>query len=282
MIDIAMLTVRELIRRRFVIAAIAVTLLLAALTAWGFSHMVEAHNRTGRSLSRIEILAVSAIMLILIAYMFSFVLAVVGVFIAAPSVANDIESGVLLPVLTRPISRAALLSGKILALAAVVCAYAAFAGLLEFAVVRAITGYLPPHPAQSVAYLCLLAVCMLVLTAALSTRLSAIASSIVAIVFFGLAWIAGIAGSLGAFYGNDAIRNAGIISQLLLPTDAMWREAVYRLEPAATLALAGSGHGWPGPFFVLSPPPLATLMWTIAWIIVVYAMAVRSFALRDL
>ena len=282
MIDVALLTVKELVRRRFIIAAIAVTLLLTALTAWGFSHLVTLHNKGGRPVSHLEILAVSAILLILIAYMFSFVLAVVGVFIAAPSVANDIESGILLPVLTRPISRTALMSGKIVALGAIVCAYAAFAGATEFAVVRAITGYLPPNPAQAIAYLCLLALTMLVLTFALSTRLSAIAASVVAIVLFGIAWIAGIAGSLGAFYGNDAVRNAGTLSQLLLPTDAMWREAVYRLEPAAILATNITGHGWPGPFFVTSPPPLASVIWTIGWIAVVYVVAMRSFALRDL
>ena len=281
MIDVALLTMRELARRRFIVAAIAVTLLLTALTAWGFVHLTDV-RKGGRHLSHLEILAISAVLLILVAYMFSFVLAVVGVFIAAPSVANDIESGVLLPVLTRPISRTALMTGKILALAVTVCAYAAFAAAVEFAVVRALTGYLPPHPFAAVAYLCLLALVMLVLAFALSTRLSAIAGSVVAIVFFGLAWLAGIAGSLGSFYGNEAVRNAGIISQLLLPTDAMWREAVFRLEPAAVLTMGSAAHNWPGPFFVTSPPPLATVIWTIGWILAMYAVAMRSFALRDL
>lgn len=282
MIDVAALTIRELVRRRFVVAAIAVTLLLAALTAWGFSHVIQMHSRGGRQVSHLEILAVSAILLILIAYMFSFVLAVVSVFVAAPSIANDVESGVLLPVLTRPVSRSALVTGKLLALAVVACAYAAFAAALEFSVVRAITGYLPPHPAAAAGYLCLLGLVMLALTFALGTRLSAIAASVVAIVFFGLAWIGGIAGSLGAFYGNDAVRNAGTISQLLLPTDAMWREAVYRLEPAAILATSVGTNTWPGPFFVLSPPPLATVIWTLCWILAMYAIALRSFVLRDL
>ncbi len=281
MIDVGLLTLRELLRRRFITAAIVLTLVVAGLTAWGFSHLVWAHDRSGAPIGRVQVLAISAIMLILIAYMFSFVLAVVGVFIAAPSVANDVESGVLLPVLTRPISRAALMSGKILALGFIICAYAAFSGAAEFAIVRAVTGYLPPHPYAAVAYLCLLSLAMLVLAFALSTRLSAIASSVIAIVLFGLAWIAGIAGSLGAFFGNEAMKNAGIVSQLVLPTDAMWREAVFRLEPAAVLATA-AGHGWPGPFFVTSPPPLATVLWTIGWIVAVYAVAMRSFALRDL
>jgi ABC-type transport system involved in multi-copper enzyme maturation permease subunit len=193
------------------------------------------------------------------------------------------ESGVLLPIATRPLSRGAIMGGKALALAVVVCIYAAMTSAAEFAVVRWLTGYLPPHPAQAIGYLCVLALVMLVLALAISTRLSAIASSIVAIMFFGIAWIGGIAGSVGDFFGNQTMRDAGTITQLVLPTDAMWRAAVFRLEPTSlTAGLSNGGHGWPGPFVVLSPPPIAMLFWTLEWIVVLYVVAARSFALRDL
>lgn len=281
MIPIAILTLREMLRRRFVLAASALTLLLVVLTAWGFYHFTHIRIH-GVPISRLHVLSMSAVFVILIAYMFSFVLAVVGVFLAAPSVANDMESGVLLPMLTRPISRTALMSGKVLALAFLLCLYVALTSAAEFLVVWAVTGYLPPHPALAVGYLCLLGLVMLMLAFALSTRLSAIAGSIVAIVFFGIAWMSGIAGSLGAFYNNDSVRNAGTISQLLLPTDAMWRAALYALEPAAMVATMGStSHSWPGPFFVLSPPPPSIVYWTIGWTLLLYAIAVRTFAHRD-
>lgn len=281
MIDVAFLTLRELYRRRFVHAAVAVTLLLLAATSWGFWHLAHVHRAHGQPVTRMQILEMSSLVLILITYMFSFVLAVIGLFLGAPSVANDVESGVLLPVLARPLSRGAVITGKALALAVAVCAYTAAAAASEFAIVRALTGYAPPHPWQAVGFLCLLGVAMMVLALALSTRLSTIATSIAGLVLFALAWIGGIAGSLGDFYGNAAVGRAGILSQLLLPTDAMWRAAVYRLEPAAALTQFGP-HSWPGPFFVLSPPPLATVLWTIGWIVVVYAIAVRSFSVRDL
>ncbi len=282
MISIAILTLREMLRRRFVLAASAVTILLVGLTGWGVYHL--AHSRMhGAPVSHLQMLETSAILLILVAYMFSFVLAVLGVFIAAPSVANDIESGVLLPILTRPLSRTALMSGKALALALLVCLYAALTSAAEFSVMRVVTGYTPPHPATAVGYLCLLSLVMLALAFALSTRLSAIAASIIAVVLFATAWMVDIVASLGAFYGNETARNAGTISQLLLPTDAMWRAAVFRLEPAAAIAtMAGTRHGWPGPFFVAAPPPLAMAIWTLGWIALFYVIAMRSFASRDL
>ncbi len=282
MMYVAILTINELARRRFLLAALCATAVLVALTGWGFTHLMHMHDRHGGPLSVIEIRSMTAVLVVLIAYMFSFVLAVVAVFLAAPSLANDIESGVLLPIVTRPLSRAAILSGKALALAFVVCAYAAASGLAEFAVARAATGYLPPHPFTAIAYLCLLAVVMLVLAFALSTRLSALAGSIVAIVFFGGTWMAGIVGSLGTYYQNTAAINAGIVSQLLLPTDAMWREAVYYLEPAVSVAAFNARHVWPGPFFVLAPPPATMILWTIVWIAALFAVAAYSFTVRDL
>lgn len=281
MIPMALLTLRELTRRRFVLAAAVMTALLVALTGWGFVHLTHMRPH-GKPVSHVELMTMTAVLIILIAYMFSFVLAVAGVFLAAPSLANDIESGVLLPVLTRPVSRTAVLAGKVLALTAVVAIYAAIAGAAEFGVARLATGYLPPHPLSAIGYLCMLAIVMVMLAFALSTRLSAIAGSIVAIVLFGAAWMGGIVGSLGTYYDNLGAIDAGIVSQLILPTDAMWRAAVFQLEPAVAIAGMRAHHVWPGPFFVLAPPPAATLIWTVAWLAVAYLAAARSFARRDL
>ncbi len=281
MITIALLTLRELTRRRFVPAAAAMTALLVALTAWGFSYLAHT-TRHGVPVSHAQVLQFSSVLVILIAYLFSFIVAMLAVFLAAPSLANDIESGVLLPVLARPISRGAVLGGKALALSITVCCYAGAAGAAEFLAVRAATGYLPPHPGLAILYLCALSLVMLAFAGALATRMPAIAASMTAVVFFGIAWMGGIAQSLGFFLHNDAVRDAGTLTQLVLPSDAMWRSAVFELEPAAQLAAIASTHTWPGPFFVLSAPPPPILLWTVVWIAAVYAFATRSFTLRDL
>lgn len=282
MIDIALLTLKELVRRRFVAGAAVATGILVAVTGWGFTYLTHINRAHGQPVTHLEVLTMTAVLVILIAYLFSFLLAMAAVFIAAPSVASDIESGVLLPVLARPIARSTILGGKAIALALVIAAYTIISGACEFAVVRAATGYLPPHPAATLAYLALSGVVMVALAILLGTRMPAMAASIVAIGLFIVARLGGIAQSIGLHYENQTVINAGTLTQLALPSDAMWQAALFRLEPAAMIASLGASHEWPGPFFILSPPPLAMLLWTIAWIAVVVALSARSFELRDL
>src|SRR5579864_5164113 len=137
MIEIFTLTIKELSRRRFFAGAAIATALLVGVTGWGFVHLNAIHMAGGVPITHLRVLGMTAILLILIAYLFSFLLAMAAVFVAAPSLAGDIESGVLLPVLTRPISRTAILGGKGAALAIVVALYACVTGACEFVAVRA-------------------------------------------------------------------------------------------------------------------------------------------------
>lgn len=281
MIQMLSLTMTELSRRRFVAAAVVATAVLVALTGWGFSYLphIKVH---GELVSHERVLTMAAVLVILVAYLFSFLLAMAAVFIAAPSFSNDIESGVLLPVLARPVSRGSVLLGKGVALAALIALYAIVTGALEFAVVRWAAGYGPPHPDEALIYLALSGIVMVALALALSTRMSAVGASIVAVVAFIIARLGGIAQSLGSYYDNDTVRHAGTLTQLALPSDAMWQSALYRLEPASMIAAFSANHVWPGPFFIAAPPPLAMTVWTLLWIVAAGAIASRSFALRDL
>lgn len=280
MIPIAAFTVRQLIRQRFVIAAISITIVLAGLTGWGFYALRNAHGGNGRPISPFELKATAAILVILVAYLFSFILAAAATLVASPMLSSEVDSGVLLPALARPISRLAIVLGKAVGISIVVVTYAAFASLLEFSLVQIATGYSPPHPIAAVCALAALALVMLALTLALATRLTMIAASIVAFLCFGVAWVAGIVASLGPVYHNEALIRAGVISQLLLPTDAMWRTAAYFLEPALVLSRAQTGL-WSGPFLVAAPPPISMQIWTALWIVLIVGVAMRSFATRD-
>lgn len=281
MIDVALLTFKELMRRRFYAGALAATALLVGTTGWGFSYLNHIRPRGGAPVTHLEVLGMTAVLLILVAYLFSFLLAMAAVFIAAPSLANDVESGVLLPVLTRPLSRTAILSGKGIALAIVVAAYAFLTGLCEFAIVRAATGYVAPHPIAMLGFLSLSGIVMVALALALSTRMPALAASIVAIVLFIIARLGGVAQTLAVYYDNDTVRHAATITQLLLPSDAMWQSALYRLEPVSMIAAMSARHEWAGPFFVAAPPPVSMVVWTVVWIAAVWALSSRSFELRD-
>ena len=281
MIEVLNLTLKELVRRRFIAGAAFATAALIVVTSWGFSYLPHVQQR-GQLISHLQVLTITSVLLILVAYLFSFLLAMAAVFIAAPSIAGDIESGVLLPVLARPVSRYAVLGGKALALSIVIVAYTFITGACEFAAVRAATGYLPPHPVAMLGLLSLSGIVMVALALLLGTRMPPLAGSMVAVGLFIIARLGGIAQSLGMHYDNATVRGAGTITQLLLPSDAMWQAALYRMEPATMIAALSRAATWPGPFFVKAPPPTAMLLWTIGWILVIVALSMRSFKLRDL
>lgn len=278
-IRIARLTLEEMIRRRLVVTALILTAGIAALSAWGFHALAASSTRHDHPISYTEMLATTATFLVLIAYMFNLFFALGGAFVAAPAIANDVESGALLPIVTRPVRRVEIVIGKYLGIASLLCAYAFVSGFLEFGIVRATTGYWPPHPFVALVYLCGVGLTMLTVALFFSSRLSSIATGIAAVVLYGGAWICGIVGDIGSHLHSRAFANVGTISQLILPSDAFWRAAAFHLEPAV-LMMRMSGESTP--FFVTAPPPTAMILWACAWICAIIIATCWSFAHRDL
>jgi ABC-type transport system involved in multi-copper enzyme maturation permease subunit len=279
-VTIARLTLREAARRRLLLAVVLLTLVVVGLTGWGFS-TVTPTDEQGRLLSHSEALTTDAAILILIAYMFSVVLALGAAFLAAPSIATDAESGLLLAMLPRPIRRSDVLLGKWLGLGCLLALYAIGASVLELGAVRAISGYLPPHPLLAVLYLIGQSLVMLSLGLLLSTRLSPVTGGVVVLVVYGVTWLAGIMGVIGADLGSRGLTAAGTIIGLIVPSDAFWRGAVYNLEPAALIAVS---HGVEknAPFMVSQAPQAAWLIWSAGWVAAVLCLAAFSFGRRDL
>src|SRR6202163_274490 len=91
-----------------------------------------------------------------------------------------------------------------------------------------------------------------------SFRLMACGVGVIALVAWLMGWIAGVVGDIGTALQNQAIQNVGTISHLLLPTDGLWRGAVYAMEPDAVLvALKAAGTvGRANPFSAVDPPPI--------------------------
>jgi ABC-type transport system involved in multi-copper enzyme maturation permease subunit len=280
---IARLTVAEAARRRILWVLLGLTLFSVTVTTWGVERLVSLAREEGAIELEIQ-LGVSQV-LILVAFMFSFVLAMTAAFLGAPSIAADLESGVAHAILARPIRRADLVVGRWLGLAAVIAAYTAASGLLEITTVRLVSGYSPPQPLLAVAFLAAQAVVLLTFAMLLSTRLPAIASGAVCVVLFGLAWMAGVFAGVGRFFDAGPLVTVAEASRWLLPSDGLWRGAIYALEPS--LVVAGAlGAGGPAaeanPFFASGPPPPGFIVWSAVWVAVVLGAAALSLSRRDL
>jgi ABC-type transport system involved in multi-copper enzyme maturation permease subunit len=281
MIAIAGLTIREAVRRKVLWVLVGLAALAVGVTGWGVSGLVDMAREAGAG--DFEIVVGISQVEIFIAFMFGFVLVMTAAFLAAPAIASDLESGVALALLARPLRRSSYLVGRWLGLAVVIVGYAAGSGFAAIGVVGLITGYWPPSVVLPLAFLAAESIVLLTLSIALSTRLPPIAGGAVAVVAFGLAWFGGVLGGVGRALGADALSNAGRIVSIILPTDGLWRGVVYGLEPPVLIAtVGGQGVAEGNPFFAATPPPPAFLAWVVAWLLLVLGLAIASLRRREL
>lgn len=279
---IARLTLREITRRRILWVLGILTVVSVAFVGWGVSRLVGLSRDRDVNAFELEI-AVSQI-LILIAFMFSFVLAMSAAFLAAPAIASDVETGTVLAMLARPMHRADLVVGRWLGLAIVVAAYAVISGALAILVVRFIADYSPPSTVIALAFLAFQAVTVMTMALALGTRLPGIAAGAVTVVLFGLAWFTGVLGSLSNAFGVRALAGVGDAMRVVFPTDVLWRGVIYGLEPSqVVLATRQAGRvAASNPFFADQPPPTAFIVWSVVWVGLVLGLGAWLFRRREL
>jgi ABC-type transport system involved in multi-copper enzyme maturation permease subunit len=259
-----------------ILAAVAV-----GLTAWGVSALVDGARHRG--VSELDIKFAVSQVLIFIAFMFGFVLVMTAAFFGSPAIATDLESGVAQAMLARPLRRSSYLLGRWLGLAVVIVVYAVAAGLLAIGAVGFVSGYLPPDIVMPIAYLAGQALLLLTLTVLLSTRLPPIAGGAIAVVAYGLAWMAGVLGKIGLAIGTTALVSVSDAIRYLLPTDALWQGVVYGLEPSFVINSVGDTFvARSSPFFASEPPSLTIVAWAVIWLVLVLVLAVAQLRRREL
>jgi ABC-type transport system involved in multi-copper enzyme maturation permease subunit len=277
---IAVLTLREAIRRRVLLALVALTVLLLALSAWGFSRLA-AESGTA-TLTSGEARLTASILLNLVMFGFSLIAALGTAFLAGPTLSGETESGIALAVLARPLARSWFLLGKWLGLAAFGGGFVVLAGLAQCLVVRATTDYWPPEPLVALAFLVAQTIVLLTLALLLSTAISPMASGVVAVGLFGATWIAGVVGGIGRSLGNPAVARVGSVSQMLMPTDGLWRGAMHGFQDPSAIVQFGGPDAQAFPFLSIDSPTTAYLAWSLIWILMMGGLAAMSFARKDL
>ena len=274
---VAALTLQEALRRRVLRSLVVMTVVLLALSAWGFYRLDAEFG----GLTSGEAKVAGSTVLNLVMFGLSLIAALGTAFLAGPTLAGEIESGIALAIMTRPIRRAAVLVGKWLGLVAFGSGFVAVAGLGQLLIVRFTVDYWPPQPATGLALLAAQTTVLLTLALLLSTAISPMASGIVAVGLFGATWIAGVVGSVGEALNNDSVAQVGTVSRMLLPTDGLWRGVMNSFQDPTLLLQAGSGIE-ESPFLSMSPLTATYLAWAALWVALVLGLAALAFQRRDL
>lgn len=201
---------------------------------------------------------------------------IMTVLISADTLSGEIASGTIQAVATKPIDRWELVTGKWLGCQAIITLYLLLmvggtAGLAWW-----IARTKAEHLLLGMGLIWLESAVVLTLTVLFGTMLSTLATAVLVLGMHGLAFLGGWIEQAGALLGSQRMVMLGIVASVVMPSEALWRRAVYEMQSPLTSALNL------GPFSLASVPSRAMVGYAGAYLAAAFALAIARFSRRDL
>ena len=280
-LTVARYAIQESLRRRVFVVVLILSIGFLALFAWGTSAAFDEvqQNLNGESPLRASEVA-GGILLGLAMFAILFLGAVLAVFLTLGAVRGDAERGLLQPILVRPISRRAVLAGRFLAAAAVCSAYVVVMFLAASGITRWAGDWWPDRvvvPALGMAGAVAIIAALSVLG---SVYLSSTANGIAVFMLFGGGLVGGLLGQIGDALPSARLERAGTFTSRALPFEALYQNSLYGITAQAEGLervivnlgpFGGAQAGGPGLW-----------LWSLAYLVIVGAVAAWAFSRRDL
>lgn len=266
------ITFREAARRKMLwIAAIAGAGFLGLF--WLGLHSLQRSMATASAVNRHEAVGM---MLMMTLYAGSMMTSLMAILTSCDTLSGEIASGTIHAIATKPVRRWALVLGKWVGFVVLLGSYILFieGGAMGLAWVEA--RYLPPHSIAVYGLIWLQSILLLGVTMACSTRFSAITSGACTVGLYGLAFIGGWIEQFGALRHVKGCVEAGILASLLMPSDALWRRAAFRMQPPILGAMGIS------PFSSTTVPSVTMVVYAGLYAIAALLLAQVLFERRDL
>ncbi len=272
---IARLTLREAASRKILWAALWLGLAFLVLYGVGAYFIQREVAREGVPLAAMReiysFLAMAGL------YVVNFLVVMMTVLTSVDTLAGEIASGTMQAVATKPLRRFEIVLGKWLGFGAMLALYVALMGGGVVIVIYALTGYAVPGLLRGLALMVLEGLALLSVSILGGTSLSTLANGVLAFGLYGLAFVGGWIEQIGSLLQNETTVNIGILSSLLMPSEALWRRAAFEMQSSLTRDLGNIT-----PFSPTSVPSETMILYAVAYVVVMLALALRRFSRRDL
>jgi Cu-processing system permease protein len=193
---------------------------------------------------------------------------------------GEISSGTIQTLASKPIRRWEIVMGKWLGFAGMLTLYLLLMGGGVMGIVFLRTGYTAPHPLRALELIWLNALVLLSFSILGGTTLSTLANGVLVFGLYGIAFLGGWIEQIGSFLPDQAAShtavNIGIITSLIMPSEALWKRAAHELQSPLVAALGFS------PFSSAYYPSLLMVMYAVLYTVIALILAVLLFKQRDL
>jgi Cu-processing system permease protein len=272
------LTFREAARRKILWAALLLGILFLIVFGLGFYFVQQDIERT-MGVSRMTQLALNQMYNFLMMsglYTVNFLTIAMAVLTSVDTLAGEINTGTIQTLVTKPVRRWEILIGKWIGFVLMLTLYLLLMAGGTVGIVFTITRYSPPNLGQGLLLLWMNAILLLSVSFFGGSFLSTLANGVMAFGLFGVAFIGGWIEYIGSFLENQVAVNIGILSSLIIPSEALWKRAASLMESPLV-----SGMGF-SPFTSSSVPSPVMMGYALLYCGVILGLAIRNFGRRDL
>jgi Cu-processing system permease protein len=272
--------VRESLRRR----VFAVVLILTAAFLGLYALGVHFAFRDTQGFAGIDVINTKAFtgatMLGMAMFATLFLGAVVAVFLTLGVVRGDAETGLLQPLVVRPLGRRTMLLGRFAGAATFAAGYGLIVYLCATLITGAIGGWWPDHVITPGLGLAAGLVIVAGLSLLASVFLGSTAQGIAILMVFGAGLTAGLLGQIGDAINSDSLSQIAKDASWILPFEALYQGGLHALT-SDTTGLTGTAISL-GPFGGPQGAGVGLAVWALIYLVGTLAAASVWFARRDL
>ena len=275
---IARLTLREASRRKIVLAAFVVGVGFLLVYSIGFHIITTQVGNLAPGRASNNLIQSEGMNFLVLAglYAVAFLSIAMAALLSADALAGEISSGTVQSLVSKPMHRSDVVFGKWLGFAALLALYQLLMGGGVVLSVWLQSSYAPPHLLAGIGLIYLEALLMMSVALMFSSRFSALATGAVVFGLYGLAFIGGWVEQFGSLIQNQTAVYVGVVSSLILPSEALWRRAAYEMQSPLSGVLGMS------PFGTTSVPSLLMIVYAAVYLLVALLITLLVFSHRDL
>lgn len=273
---IARLTFREAARRKILLAALLLGLLYLAIYGAGFYFVNQDIARSQYGPGLLELNQIRNFLFMAGMYVVNFLTVAMAVLTSVDTLSGEIASGTIQTLVSKPLQRWQIVVGKWLGFAGMLSLYLLLMAGGTVLLVYLISGYTAPNIMRGLGLLWMNAILLLGVSLAGGAVLSTLANGVLVFGMFGIAFVGGWIEQIGSFIQNQTAINVGIISSLLIPSEALWKRAAFEMQSPLVSTLGFS------PFTASSMPSLVMVLYGMIYAILALLLAIRLFNKRDL
>ncbi|MDQ2776861.1 MAG: ABC transporter permease [Acidobacteriota bacterium] len=270
----ARVTFREAVRKKIVWMALAGGCAFLILFATALHFQVA--NFNARHVTPFLQKQIVSGLLMVGLYAIDLLAVVMAVLTSVDTLSGEIASGTIQAIATKPVRRWELLIGKWLGFAAMLTLYLAILVGGINTITLLMTHVAAKHPIRGFSLMWMEILLLLSVTFFFGTLLSTLTNGVLVLGLHGLAFIGGWIEQAGALTKTPKAVDVGVIASLLMPSETLWRRAVYEMQSPLTTALNFT------PFSGVSVPSVAMIGYAALYAMAFLGLAIWRLEKRDL